>query len=115
MHQAQEDVYSKSPSFETILPESEDPTGKETALPFRKRVMAAHMVIKASEYASATVVESDSGATVYKSNSPFKSIARVVSSPRSQIERPLADFGGVTKTDVRTLVENPLTKWTHTL
>lgn len=76
---------------------------------------AAQTVSKANEDMSDTVSESDPDATGYKAQPLWKSVVKLPSDMTSKIERPLADLGVVTKTDVEVIVENYVSKRTNTL
>lgn len=77
-------------------------------------MLAGHTVAKATEGMNETVVEIYSDATEYKPQVPSKSIVEPSSDIRSEIGHTLADISVVTKTDVKAIVENLLTKWTNT-
>lgn len=62
-----------------------------------------------------TIVESYHDATDYRLQPPLKSAVKQPSDTRRKIERALADFGVVSRTDVEAIVENRLTKWTNGL
>lgn len=60
------DAGAKSGCYETGLMESVDTAGKEAALSFAERVLAAHTVTRASEDMGGTVIESESYDTEQK-------------------------------------------------
>lgn len=109
------DAGSKSPSLETILTEPIVTTNKETALMFIKRVMGVHTVPKANEDVTSTIVERNSDIIDYIGQPPSKSLAKLPSDTRSEIEHAITNLRVVMKTDVDSTFENLLTKWPNKL
>lgn len=68
--------------------------------------MAEHTVTEANEDMAGTVVESDSGATYCKPQSPSKSVFTLPSNLKSRIERALVDLGVVRGIYVEAIVQN---------
>lgn len=87
----------------------------ETSPSFMERDMALHTVIKADGGNSDSIVEIGSGATYYKPKPPLNSIVQPQSNTRSEIKHALVGLGVLTETDVKSFVENHMSKWTNTL
>lgn len=66
MHRANGDVGTKSPYFETVLPETTVTTSKELAQLFMERIVCGNTVANANEDMTGTVVENDSDTTDYR-------------------------------------------------
>lgn len=97
------------------MPEPAFVGNKDTAPPFIEGVTAVHKVTMANEEMAGTLVESDSDCTDYKPQTPSKSVVKPLSDMRSKIERALADLNVVTRTVIKEIVEERLTKWINTL
>lgn len=108
LHRTTVDVGVKAQSFETMLLEPAIVTNNGTSPSFMEHVMAGHVVLKAKEDMAGTVVESDFDVTVYMLQLPLRSVVKLQSIMRSEIERALADLGEVRKTGIQAIVHNQL-------
>lgn len=74
-----------------------------------------HTVTKATEDMDGTDIESSSSAIENRSKELLKSVLKLLSDKRSEIEPILEDLSVVTKASAETIVETRLTNWTRTL
>lgn len=93
----------------TTLTEPAIKAGKEGYLSFMQSFLAVYTVPNDAEYMTDNVVERDSEDTEHKLHPPSKSGVKSSPDTRSEIEQVLADLSGVTKTDVKVIVESRLT------
>lgn len=115
LHQVIVDLSTKSPSCDTAWLEPAGMASTETTPSFMECVIAAHTDTNVTEEMAGTVVESKFDITDYKSKLPSKSVVKLPSDMRDEIDRTLPDLDVVTKTDAEAIIENSLTKWSNTL
>lgn len=80
-----------------------------------EHVMTAQPITKANGRVAPTVFESDSNSTDHMLQAALKPVFKPSPASRSEIECALADNAVVMRTNVESIVEILMTKWTITL
>lgn len=84
------------------FPELDDTNAKEATPSFMERVLAVHSINRATKDMAGTIAESNFDVTGWKRQPLKNSVFKQSTDVRSLIERVLAYFGAVTKSDFRT-------------